>query len=84
MQSSLREDYLEAIQVFHETNGRAPAAREIAGILRRDPAGVKTELGELAAAGDLSVGAGGAITLTARGAGTAFPRVRRSAPTVRR
>ncbi|HVN73546.1 MAG TPA: metal-dependent transcriptional regulator [Methanoregula sp.] len=71
MQSSLREDYLEAIQVFRKKNGRAPTGSEIAILLGKDPSAVHTELGTIAASGDITITGDGAINLTPKGAGVA-------------
>ncbi|MDO9550066.1 MAG: metal-dependent transcriptional regulator [Methanoregula sp.] len=67
MQPSLREDYLEAIQLFSEKNARNPCHEELAAALSKPVPVVRSDLADLVSSGDLIVAADGAIALTERG-----------------
>ena len=67
MQSSLREDYLEAIQVFREKNQRPPIARDIAAALKKPVPEVKADLNNLYTKGDIVISGDGLVTLTENG-----------------
>jgi DtxR family Mn-dependent transcriptional regulator len=67
MQSSLREDYLEAIQVLGEKNRCLPHDRDLAAALARIISEVKADLDDLSAHGDIVVSDDGSIALTEKG-----------------
>ena len=67
MQSSLREDYLEAILVFREKNEFSPHDRDLAAALAKSVPEVKADLGELSSGGDIVIDTEGSVTLTEKG-----------------
>lgn len=67
MQSSLREDYLEAIQVFSEKNRHAPAIADLGTILGKGSPEVEADINELVARGEVAIAVDNEVTLTARG-----------------
>jgi DtxR family Mn-dependent transcriptional regulator len=67
MQPSLREDYLEAIQLFSEKNARNPCREELAAALFKPVPVVRSDMADLASSGDIIVAADGVITLTVKG-----------------
>jgi DtxR family Mn-dependent transcriptional regulator len=67
MQPSLREDYLEAIQLFSEKNARSPLCEELAKILDEPIQKIRPDMDELAVSGDVVVSPEGMITLTGKG-----------------
>jgi len=67
MQPSLREDYLEAIQLFFKKNARPPHTGELASGMGKPVSMVHPDMEELVSAGDVTVSAEEAITLTAQG-----------------
>jgi DtxR family Mn-dependent transcriptional regulator len=67
MQHSLREDYLEAIQIFSENNARFPCYEELAAELSKSVPDVRSDMRELVSSGDVTVTAEGVITLTGQG-----------------
>jgi len=67
MQPSLREDYLEAVQLFSEKNTRFPLTEELAAALFKTVPVVRSDMAELVSSGDVIVTADGVITLTGQG-----------------
>jgi DtxR family transcriptional regulator, Mn-dependent transcriptional regulator len=67
MQPSLREDYLEAIQLFSEKNAKSPQCEELAKILDKPIQKIRPDMDELAVSGDVVVSPEGMITLTGKG-----------------
>jgi DtxR family transcriptional regulator, Mn-dependent transcriptional regulator len=67
MELSLREDYLEAIQLFSEKNAHPPLYKELAAALGKPEPVVRLDMEALASSGDVSLLPGGMISLTARG-----------------
>ncbi len=67
MQPSLREDYLEAIQLFSEKNTRFPLTDELAAALSKPVPVVNSDIAELVSGGDVIVSPEGMIALTVRG-----------------
>ena len=67
MQPSLREDYLEAIQLFTEKNARPPHVEELASGPGKPVSHIRPDMEELVSGGDVTVSADGAVTLTAQG-----------------
>ena len=67
MQPSLREDYLEAVQIFSEKNTRFPLTEELAATLLKPVPVVRSEMVELVSSGDVIVSPKGVITLTLQG-----------------
>ncbi len=67
MQPSLREDYLEAVQIFSEKNTRFPLTEELATALLKPVPVVHSDMAELVSNGDVIVTLKGEITLTAQG-----------------
>ena len=67
MQPSLREDYLEAVQIFSEKNTRFPHTEELAAALLKPVPVVRSEMDELVSSGDVIVSPKGVITLTLQG-----------------
>lgn len=67
MQSSLREDYLEAIEVFREKNEFSPHDRDLAAAVAKSVPEVKADLGELSSGGDIVIDTEGSVTLTEKG-----------------
>ncbi|MDP3563907.1 MAG: metal-dependent transcriptional regulator [Methanoregula sp.] len=67
MQPSLREDYLEAVQLFSEKNARFPRAEELAASLSKPVPVVHSDMAELGSGGDVIITAEGLITLTGKG-----------------
>ncbi|PKL56902.1 MAG: metal-dependent transcriptional regulator [Methanomicrobiales archaeon HGW-Methanomicrobiales-5] len=67
MQPSMREDYLEAIQLFSEKNARNPCHEELAAALFKPVPVVRSDMADLVASGDVIVAASGVITLTGKG-----------------
>jgi DtxR family transcriptional regulator, Mn-dependent transcriptional regulator len=67
MQPSLREDYLEAVQLFSEKNARFPRTEELAALLSKPVPVVHSDMAELGSSGDVIVTAEGLITLTGKG-----------------
>ncbi len=53
MQPSLREDYLEAIQLFSEKNEKPPRYEELATALGKPESQVRTDMEDLVASGDV-------------------------------
>jgi len=67
MHPSLREDYLEAIQLFSEKNTRFPSYEELAAALLKTVPVVHSDMAELVSVGDVIVSPNGVITLTVQG-----------------
>jgi len=67
MQPSLREDYLEAIQLFSEKNEKPPRYEELATALGKPESQVRTDMEDLVASGDVFLVHGEMISLTAQG-----------------
>ncbi|MFA4825493.1 MAG: metal-dependent transcriptional regulator [Methanoregula sp.] len=67
MQPSLREDYLEAVQLFSEKNTRFPLTEELATALSKPVSVVSSDMAELVSHGDVIVAADGVISLTGQG-----------------
>jgi DtxR family transcriptional regulator, Mn-dependent transcriptional regulator len=67
MQSSLREDYLEAIQVLREKNGFPPHDRDLAAALAKKIPAVTADLDDLLSHGDIVVAPDGSVSLTEKG-----------------
>jgi len=67
MQPSLREDYLEAIQIFSEKNARFPIPEELAAALFKPVPEVRSDMAELVSSGDVIFADGGTITPTGQG-----------------
>jgi DtxR family Mn-dependent transcriptional regulator len=67
MQPSLREDYLEAIQLFSEKNARFPCYEELAAALSTSVSRVRADTAELIAGGDVIVANDTVISLTVQG-----------------
>jgi DtxR family Mn-dependent transcriptional regulator len=67
MQPSLREDYLEAVQLFSEKNARFPCFEELAAALSKARPVVRSDITELVSEGDVIIAADGLITLTGQG-----------------
>ena len=67
MQPSLREDYLEAIQLFSEKNTRFPSTEELAASLSKSVSVIRSDMAELESGGDVLGAANGVITLTGQG-----------------
>ena len=67
MQPSLREDYLEAIQLFSEKNTRFPSTEELAAALSKSVSVIRSDMAELESSGDVLGAANGVITLTGQG-----------------
>jgi DtxR family transcriptional regulator, Mn-dependent transcriptional regulator len=67
MQPSLREDYLEAVQLFSEKNARNPRHEELAAALSKPVPVVHADMAELVSGGDVIVADDGVIALTGKG-----------------
>jgi len=67
MQPSMREDYLEAIQLFSEKNARFPQYEELANILDKPLQEIRPDMDELFVSGDVVISPEGMITLTGKG-----------------
>lgn len=67
MQPSLREDYLEAVQLFSEKNTRFPLTEELASALLKPVPVVRSDMAELVSGGDVTVSPEGLILLTGQG-----------------
>jgi len=67
MQPSLREDYLEAIQLFSEKNTRFPLTEELAAALLKPEPVVRSDMAKLVSSRDVIVAGDGVITLTMQG-----------------
>jgi len=67
MESSLREDYLEAILVFREKNQSPPHHRDLAAVLSKSIAEVKMDLSDLSSRKDIVIAGDGSISLTEKG-----------------
>ncbi len=67
MQTSLREDYLEAIQQFSEKNAHSPRYAELAVILGKPESVVRSDMENLVSSGDVSIIRGEVIELTGQG-----------------
>jgi len=67
MQLSLREDYLETIQVFSENNRHAPMIADLGTILGKGTTEVEADIDELVSRGEVAIAANNEVTLTARG-----------------
>ncbi len=67
MQPSLREDYLEAVQLFSNKNARFPLTEELAAALSKPVPAVRSDIEKLVSGGDVIIVAEGSITLTAQG-----------------
>jgi len=67
MQPSLREDYLEAVQIFSEKNARFPIPEELAAALFKPVPEVRSDMAELVSSGDVIFADGGTITPTGQG-----------------
>jgi DtxR family Mn-dependent transcriptional regulator len=67
MQPALREDYLEAVQLFSEKNARTPSYEELAAALLKTVPVVRSDMAELVSGGDVIVAADSVITLTVQG-----------------
>jgi DtxR family Mn-dependent transcriptional regulator len=63
----LKEDYLEAIQLFFETRSRFPTLQELAAARAQPENEVRKLAGELAVSGDITISADGKVTLTDKG-----------------
>lgn len=70
MQPSMREDYLEAIQIFSEKNTRFPLPEELAAALFKPVPVVRSDMAELVSSGDVIFIDGGTITPTGQGTQT--------------
>jgi DtxR family Mn-dependent transcriptional regulator len=67
MQTSQREDYLEAVQLFSDKNARFPLTEELAAILSKPVPDVHADMAELVSGGDVILAADKSITLTGQG-----------------
>jgi DtxR family transcriptional regulator, Mn-dependent transcriptional regulator len=67
MQSSLREDYLEAIQQFSKKNGHPPRYEELAEGISKSMTVVRADMEDLVSSGDVSIADGERIVLTGKG-----------------
>jgi len=67
MQPSVREDYLEAIQHFMEKYAHPPHYEELAAALGKPEPVVRSDMESLVSGGDVSLLAGGVISLTGQG-----------------
>lgn len=67
MQLSLREDYLEAIQIFLEKNARNPRHEDLAAALSKPVTVVRSDMADMASGGDVIIAADGLIALTEQG-----------------
>lgn len=67
MQPSLREDYLEAIQLFSEKNEKPPRYEELATALGKPESQVRSDMEDLVSSGDVSLVPGDMVSLTAQG-----------------
>jgi DtxR family transcriptional regulator, Mn-dependent transcriptional regulator len=67
MLPSLREDYLEAVQLFFETRSRFPTHAELAAALAQPEDRVRELAGQLAASGDIVLPGDDTITLSDKG-----------------
>ena len=67
MQSSLREDYLEAILIFQEKNQGPPHTSDLAAALAKNLPEVQRDLDYLSTNGDIVLSGDGSITLTEKG-----------------
>ena len=67
MKSSLREDYLEAIQIFREKHLNSPNDRDLAAALAKSAPEVKADLDDLFSHGDILISGEGSVTLTEKG-----------------
>jgi len=67
MESSLREDYLEAVQHFFEKKGHHPSYEELAVALSKPESVVRSDMKVLVSSGDVSLLTGGVISLTGQG-----------------
>jgi DtxR family Mn-dependent transcriptional regulator len=67
MQPALREDYLEAVQLFSEKNARLPHTEDLAAALGKTVSEVRPDMEELVSGGDVCVSPEGVITLTGKG-----------------
>ncbi|MCK9590738.1 MAG: metal-dependent transcriptional regulator [Methanoregula sp.] len=67
MEFSLREDYLEAIQQFFEKKAQYPNHEELAAALGKPESVVRSDMKYLVSSGDVSLLAGGVISLTGQG-----------------
>jgi DtxR family Mn-dependent transcriptional regulator len=67
MQSSLREDYLEAIMVYREINRKPPHDRDLAAALAKTGPEVKADLNKLSSNGDIVLSGDGSVTLSEKG-----------------
>ena len=67
MHPSLREDYLEAVQLFSEKNTRFPLTEELAAALSKPVPVVRSDMVELVSSGDVIVSPKGVIGFTVQG-----------------
>jgi DtxR family Mn-dependent transcriptional regulator len=67
MLPSLREDYLEAIQLFFETRSRFPTHTELAAALARPEDEVRELAGQLATSGDIILSGDDVVSLSEKG-----------------
>ncbi len=67
MLASLREDYLEAIRIFSDTNARGPSREELGVALGRSGPELGPDLAELRSRGDILFADDGTIVLTEEG-----------------
>ena len=67
MQPSLREDYLETIQLFSKKNARNPRYEELAAALLKPEPVVRSDMTKLVSSRDVIVAGDGVITLTVQG-----------------
>ncbi len=67
MQSSLREDYLEAIQIFSEESGHSPRIQDLGTILGKPGRDVKFDIDELVSWGDVTIAGDDEVILTEKG-----------------
>jgi len=67
MHPSLREDYLEAVQLFSEKNTRFPLTEELAAALLKPVPAVRSDMAELVSGGDVIISPEDVIALTVQG-----------------
>jgi DtxR family Mn-dependent transcriptional regulator len=63
----MREDYLEAVQIFSEKNARFPRTEELAAELSKPEPLVHSDMAELVSSRDVIMAGDGVITLTVQG-----------------
>jgi DtxR family Mn-dependent transcriptional regulator len=67
MQTSLREDYLEAIQHFTILNGHSPRPHDLAAVFGKPEPEIQSDLGDLRESGDITIAGDTTINLTKTG-----------------